>query len=148
MSSIPIAQYHQFAVAPSQTESVEGVWPDGLDLEQTVVLPIVTGDGFLLVTGIADGPIDIQVAPTDPPVGTWEQHGTTIIEVREPLVLRPVDSEHGTWSEVFAPAKPGRHRIDVFAKGRMAHWDLSIDPKKRRGLEQYMIVISPLDSAS
>ncbi|MFT4217545.1 MAG: hypothetical protein QM619_10240 [Micropruina sp.] len=129
-----------FYLAPIADDGPFPDWRPELD-EVPLVAPTVAGSGIAIATGIKMGPVLVEVGglPDDP--GNWEEHGSTQVHIREPLVSAVGGHEPIT---MFSPAAAGHYRVDVYAVNREINRDLARKPKARKNLERYLVVFTPI----
>lgn len=135
------AAWHHLLIAPPHAEPGFKPWPDDEDFP--VVMPNLAGNGIYLFTLIADGPIWIEVGERPPEGEGWDGPHTVDIEIAGLLMgFEYFDTE--PLGDVFTPAVPGQHTVQVWTRDRkQKRYDHSLGPKKRKHLEHYYLVFTP-----
>jgi len=121
MRVTPIADYHQVYLAPAETYPVfDPARPD--DLVQ--VAP--DRRSLIIVTGIAMGPITLDVdlldAPEDAGVEATQQ-ATGALIIDQPLYLLAPTIDTGVPDPVFAPPHAGTYAFRITATDRTTYYD-------------------------
>ncbi len=129
-----MADHHQFVVgaptgetySPEETGSVIEVGPNFV----TIMAGIAYGPVALTVEVLDDAPATIV------DVSEWEIVEEATITITKPLYVLTVDGEKLPDFEKL-PIKKGLHRFRVSARGRDAHWDLTVT----ESVEQYLVQV-------
>ena len=131
---VPVG-YHQLVLAPLD---VAPIW-DGDDA--AALLEIVEGTSAIVLTGIADGYVEVTLIDgPPPPAGSgWEESAAGELTVEESLYLTSPTTDSEVFDPVFVPDRPGRQQIAVRAAGRSAHPDESMEDETPA--ERYQIAI-------
>jgi len=121
MRVTPIADYHQVYLAPAETYPVfDPARPD--DLVQ--VAP--DQRSLIIVTGIAMGPITLDVDLLDTPenAGVEEtQQATGVLIIDQPLYLLAPTIDTGVPDPVFPPPNAGTYAFRITVSDRTTHFD-------------------------
>ena len=128
MRVTPIADYHQLYLAPAETFPV-------FDPAQADALVQVAPDrrSLIIVTGIAMGPVTLDVDLVDPPGDDHEHAGTAGVDrteqaigallIDEPLYLLAPTIDTGVPDPVFRPPHPGTYSFSITTLDRSRHYD-------------------------
>lgn len=136
----PFIAYSQVHLAPAEVSPI-------FDPSQPMTLAQVTDDGrgLIVVTGIAMGPILVDVATATVKaevVTAWEELQVIEMHVTEPLFLSSPTIMDELYEPVFVPRNPGPHTVTVQARGRATQPDGTLSPNDEP-LEEFLIQFNP-----